>query len=282
MGSSGQDDLDAEPNLEIRLLGPLIVRRRGATIAFPASRKVRALLAYLVLRSQPVTRSQLCDLLWDVPNDPRVSCGGAWSKLRALVDDDDKRRIETRDDTIGLNLNGCFVDAIEVARAVREGFENISIERLQDLADFFNGDFLMGLEVERSPSFNAWAVAQRRHSVISKRTFCGVLRARCGPAREDLSGPMAPVGAFRFGASSSVAGKLGGSRSDQGRRRASFRDSEAFEAEGIDVEPLRKMWLSARTQPTANPRVALQAYSAVTRLRRCRQIRQLQFYPLPI
>lgn len=267
MESSGQDDLDAEPNLEIRLLGPLIVRRRGATIAFPASRKVRALLAYLVLRSQPVTRSQLCDLLWDVPNDPRGELRWCLSKLRALVDDDDKRRIETRDDTIGLNLNGCFVDAIEVARAVREGFENISIERLQDLADFFNGDFLMGLEVERSPSFNAWAVAQRRHFRNLQTDILRRLARQVRSGKEktylDRWLQLAP---FDLEPHQALLESLADqNRIKEGEEHLSA-TAKLFEAEGIDVEPLRKMWLSARTQPTANPRVALQAYSpAVTR-----------------
>src|SRR5438105_11244530 len=57
--------------LTVRLLGPLTISRDGVTLALPASRKVRALLAYLALAPNAATRSQLCELLWDVPNDPR-------------------------------------------------------------------------------------------------------------------------------------------------------------------------------------------------------------------
>ena len=57
--------------VEIRLLGPLTVSRAGAALVLPGSRKVRGLLAYLALAPHPIARSQLCELLWDVPNDPR-------------------------------------------------------------------------------------------------------------------------------------------------------------------------------------------------------------------
>ena len=57
--------------LKFRLLGSLELSRGGDVLKLPASRKVRALLGYLVLASRPVARSQVCGLLWDVPNDPR-------------------------------------------------------------------------------------------------------------------------------------------------------------------------------------------------------------------
>ena len=69
----------AEPTLQVQMLGPLTVARDGVALTLPASRKVRALLAYLALASRPVARSQICELLWDVPNDPR-------GELRRLAD----------------------------------------------------------------------------------------------------------------------------------------------------------------------------------------------------
>ncbi|TIV30490.1 MAG: transcriptional regulator, partial [Mesorhizobium sp.] len=57
--------------LSIRLLGPLAIMRDDVPVALPSSRKLRALLAYLALAPRPVSRSRLCELLWDVPNDPR-------------------------------------------------------------------------------------------------------------------------------------------------------------------------------------------------------------------
>ncbi|HEY8612893.1 MAG TPA: hypothetical protein VIL69_16610, partial [Roseomonas sp.] len=45
--------------LAVRLLGPLTISRAGVVLALPASRKARALIAYLALAPHPVLRSQL-------------------------------------------------------------------------------------------------------------------------------------------------------------------------------------------------------------------------------
>ena len=150
------------PSLQVRMLGPLAIRRDGVALALPASRKVRALFAYLALAPLAVSRSQLCELLWDVPNDPRGELRWCLSKIRSIVDERGRRRVDTRDDTIRLDLSDCFVDAIEIARATEEGIETLAPERLRALSALFNGDFLEGLEIDRSPVFNGWLTAQRR------------------------------------------------------------------------------------------------------------------------
>ena len=80
------------PALEVRLLGPMTVSRGGVALPLPQSRKVRALFAYLALAPHPITRSRLCDLLWDVPQDPRGELRWCLSKIRSLVDDLGRRR----------------------------------------------------------------------------------------------------------------------------------------------------------------------------------------------
>src|SRR5918996_4301255 len=105
------------PSVEVRMLGPLTICRHDVTVALPASRKVRALFAYLALAPHAVPRSQLCELLWDVPNDPRGELRWCLSKIRSLVDEPGRRRVETPADTVRLDLADCFVDAAEIARA---------------------------------------------------------------------------------------------------------------------------------------------------------------------
>ena len=74
-----------KPDLSVQLLGPLVVRRAGQVVSLPPSRKVRALLAFLALSPNAVTRERLCDLLWDVPNDPRGELRWCLSKLRSVL-----------------------------------------------------------------------------------------------------------------------------------------------------------------------------------------------------
>ena len=148
--------------LSVRLLGPLTVLRGGVPVALPASRKLRALLAYLALTPHAVGRSRLCELLWDVPNDPRGELRWCLSKLRGVLDDPDVSRIETQGDTVALRLDGVSVDVVEIAAAAAAGIGTLGPERLRALSDLFAGDFLDGLELDRCPHFDSWLVAQRR------------------------------------------------------------------------------------------------------------------------
>jgi len=79
-------------DFRVQMLGPLVVAREGLAVAIPASRKVRALFAYLVLAPRPVLRSHLCELLWDVANDPRSELRWCLTKLRGVIDDPRHRR----------------------------------------------------------------------------------------------------------------------------------------------------------------------------------------------
>ncbi len=151
-------------SLRFRLLGPLrAVARRRDLLTLPASRKVRALLGYLVLASRPVTRSQICELLWDVPNDPRGELRWCLSKIRGLIDEKDRKRVLTDGSNLRLDLvrllrghtrghTGSRARHPEVRRRAAEG-------RWPAL---FGGELLEGLEIARSPSFDAWITAERR------------------------------------------------------------------------------------------------------------------------
>lgn len=156
----------------LRLLGPLALVRGGETLALPRSRKVRALFAYLVLAGRPVTRSHLCELLWDLPSDPRGELRWCLSKLRPLVDEADRARVLAQDDRVVLDLAGWNVDVQEVQQALQQGAGTLAPQQLQALAaTFARGDLLEGLDLPRSPAFTGWLVAERRrlraaHAVV--------------------------------------------------------------------------------------------------------------------
>src|SRR5262249_15199400 len=99
--------------VEIRLLGPLTVRRDGVDVTLPAARKARALLAFLAVSPGAVTRSRLCEMLWDVPDDPRGELRWSLSKLRGVLDDDDSLRVVGRGETVTLDLSDCRVDVAQ-------------------------------------------------------------------------------------------------------------------------------------------------------------------------
>jgi DNA-binding SARP family transcriptional activator/TolB-like protein len=155
---------DAATPLRLQLLGPMAIEHDGGrAIVLPPSRKVRALIAYLAMASHAVARSHLCELLWDLPNDPRGELRWSLSKARSVLDEPARTRLLTDGDTVRLDLGGCTVDAGEVRRATQEGIAGLPIERLRALSALCAGDFLAGLEIERSAPFSAWLTGQRRH-----------------------------------------------------------------------------------------------------------------------
>jgi DNA-binding SARP family transcriptional activator/TolB-like protein len=243
------------PSVEVRMLGPLTIGRHGVSRALPASRKVRGLFAYLALAPHAVQRSQLCELLWDVPNDPRGELRWCLSKIRGLVDEPDRRRIDTQADTVRLDLTDCFVDAIEIARAV-QNIETIGLERLRSFATLFAGDFLEGLEIDRSPAFNGWVTAQRRrfrgHHAALLEHF--VKNASEGETLAYLEKwlVLAPFDERVHALLLNALARSGQIREGNEHLAAT---TQLFEAEGLDCGPIRDAWRSARVQTDSLPRV---------------------------
>ena len=159
--SADVDLSDAPAALEIRLFGQLTLKRHGTELALPPSRKVRALLAYLVLAPQAVPRSRLCELLWDIPADPRGELRWCLTKLRALVDEPQQVCVKSTRDTVHLDLTQCFVDAIEVSQSM-SSIATTGTAHLRRLHAMVSGEFLEGLDVADSPSYTAWLLAKRR------------------------------------------------------------------------------------------------------------------------
>ena len=139
-----------------------MVLRDDAPLALPASRKARALLAYLAIAPKMVGRGRLCELLWDIPNDPRGELRWCLSKIRGVLDQPNRKRVTTSGDTVGLDLADCFLDAAKITDAAKTGIEKLDARRLRELALLFAGEFLAGMEIDRSPQFESWLVAQRR------------------------------------------------------------------------------------------------------------------------
>ena len=243
------------PTLEVRLLGTMTVSRGGVALSLPQSRKVRALFAYLALAPHPVTRSRLCDLLWDVPQDPRGELRWCLSKIRSVVDDPDRGRVGTQADTIRLDLSGCHVDAVEISCAVAEGIERLSAERLKALSAMFAGEFLDGLEIDRSPLFEAWLTAERRRFRSSRVAVLEHL-AQIVPGDEVFPHleawlQLAPFDERVHAALLSALARRGRVHEADEHLTATAR---LFEDEGLDHAPLRELWRSAVAEANRSAR----------------------------
>ncbi|MGS1108288.1 transcriptional regulator [Achromobacter anxifer] len=235
--------------VRLRLLGPMAISRAGAALALPPSRKLRALIAYLALAPHPVQRAHLCELLWDIPNDPRGELRWCLSKARALLDEPGRRRVETAQDTVRLDLADCHVDAIEIGSAMQQGIGQRDCGQLQALAALFAGDFLEGLEIDRNPFFNNWLTAQRRRLRACHAAVLEHLAASLPAASDETCACLdqwLQLVPFDRRAHEMLLGLLA--------RRGQWREGEehlaaavrAFEADGLDWRPLRDAWRELR------------------------------------
>lgn len=253
---SAPSRLDGDmPRLSVRLLGPLEILRNGTPVALPASRKLRALLAYLALAPHAVGRSRLCELLWDVPNDPRGELRWYLSKLRAALDTPDRRRVETRGDTVALDLDGCLVDALDVTRAAAQGIGTLDRERLRALSELFAGDLLDGLDLERSPLFDSWLIAQRRRFQAYHAAVLEQLAVNHPAGSPEMSMhldkwvELAPFDTRAHLALLSSLAERGAIGAAEEHLASAAR---LFQSEELDFAPLRAAWQAIRDQQSGS------------------------------
>src|SRR5215469_4322869 len=119
----------------VLLLGPLQVIQNGVPLNQPPSRKVRALLAYLAMAPRPVTREKLCELFWDVADDPKSELRWCLTKLRPLVDRPETTRLVADRKEVWIETGSLDVDALAVARLTQTAVAGSSPNELRSLLD---------------------------------------------------------------------------------------------------------------------------------------------------
>ena len=257
-------------SLHLRLLGTLELSRGGAVLKLPASRKVRALLGYLVLATRPVPRSQVCELLWDEPNDPRGELRWCLSKIRGLIDEPGRKRVVADGNTIRLDLSDCGVDTLEVTRAPEHGIQKLGVERQKELAALFAGDLLDGLEIARSPMFDAWIVAERRRfrgiqTVLLENLARALPHEAASPYIEEWL-KLSPFDACAHELLLNALARHGRIAEGEAHLAAAVK---LFEGDGLESGPLRAVWQHARESGAQTPPGATMLVSAnLTEIRR--------------
>ncbi|HSB22860.1 MAG TPA: transcriptional regulator [Burkholderiaceae bacterium] len=234
----------------------MAIRRGGDALALPPSRKVRGLIAYLAMAPHAVARSQLCELLWDLPSDPRGELRWCLSKARGLLDEPGSARLLTDGETVRLDLAGCEVDAAEVRRATQHGIAGLDLERLRALASLCAGDFLQGLEIERSAPFSAWLTGQRRHLRAAHAAILEHRARALPPASDDALEcieqwlQLAPFDRHAHELLLDALARRGRIREGDEHLAATAR---AFESEGQDWAPLGLAWRAAKARHAGLP-----------------------------
>jgi TolB-like protein/Tfp pilus assembly protein PilF len=233
---------------------------------------VRGLFAYLALAPSAVSRNRLCELLWDVPDDPRGELRWCLSKIRSLVDEPDRRRVLTREDSVWLDLSDCFVDALEITRAAEKGIQTLTPARQRTLSLLFAGEFLEGSEIDRSPVFSAWLTAQRRrfrgcHAALLEQLV------QSASDEEEFAHlekwlQLAPFDRRVHERLLTALARCGRIREGEEHLAATAR---LFEGEGLDITPIHDAWRSARARAVGPSRASSAAPPATAATNRGRE-----------
>jgi len=168
----------ASATVEIRALGELSVHAEAGERALPRSRKTRALLGYLALTGRAHRREQLCDLFWDVTDDPRAALRWSLSKLRPVLDLDGAPCLVATRTHVQVQLSPGSLDLELLRAAARRGFETLPSTELEALAAACRGELLEGLLLPDFDAFEAWLEAERAEARALHSRLRGALVTR--------------------------------------------------------------------------------------------------------
>lgn len=160
------------PALDLRVLGELEIIWRGERLDLGLSRKTRALCGYLLVTGRPHRRSDLCDLLWEGPEDPRGSLRWSLSRIRRSLGPA-AHCLEAVRDRVWVRTDAARLDLSRVQALVGKGATGCATADLRAAALEFRGELLAGLNLDDSFRFRAWCLAEREHL---RGLHIGVLR----------------------------------------------------------------------------------------------------------
>jgi DNA-binding SARP family transcriptional activator len=166
--------------LELRFFGDLEVVRNGERVVLPPSKKTRALLAYLALNRRSFRREHLCELLWEIPDDPRGSLRWSLSKLRRIVDDRERCRLGADRLSIELDTSDIAIDVAALGSLTDEALAHGPLEPLEAAATRHGGEPLAGLDLPNFHDYSTWLTAQRDLATRAQLRLLRALLRRLG------------------------------------------------------------------------------------------------------
>ena len=155
--------------LDLCVLGDFQVARDGVPLDLPPSRKTRALLAYLAVTGKTHQRERLCEIFWDIPDDPRGALRWSLSKIRQVLGGDESALVADRN-AVALKVGTDHARLLPLAKA---DLSARSTEELEAAAGSIRGAFLADLSLERCSEYEAWRMAMASEVEIVE---LGILR----------------------------------------------------------------------------------------------------------
>ncbi|WP_444941412.1 alpha/beta fold hydrolase [Microbulbifer sp. ZKSA004] len=149
--------------ISIQMLGDLLVSRDGSPVSLPPSRKTRSLLAFLLLAARPHRRDRLCEIFWELPDDPRASLRWSLSKIRSIVNDPEIERLIADRERVSLDTEGICIDVAEIA--LKLDSPGVLAAELEDIYRQLQEPFLDGIDLPDQELFQRWLLSERQEIV---------------------------------------------------------------------------------------------------------------------
>jgi DNA-binding SARP family transcriptional activator/predicted ATPase len=145
--------------LQLRLLGAFELRRGDGEHVQFATKKAKALLAYLAVHcGQPQQRTKLAALFWEESSEEqaRESLRQTLTLLRKALSPEASERLLVHGDTVALAPTACSIDIHEFEELVASS----EIKNLEKAALLYRGEYLEGFHL-REAQFERWLSAVR-------------------------------------------------------------------------------------------------------------------------
>lgn len=160
--------------MRAELFGHMRVAMNGQAVDLPASKKTRGLLGYLLSSPRPLSRSELCDLLWEEAEDPRGALRWSLSKLRTTLGPE---TVLANRNTVELNAAAIEVD-VALIDAASGNVASKTTDALVAMEMVFQGEFLNGLELSDCYGFYEWCQSERSRYGRLRAEILGTLISR--------------------------------------------------------------------------------------------------------
>jgi DNA-binding SARP family transcriptional activator/predicted ATPase len=149
--------------LKLAVLGDFRVLRDGQDVVLPPSRKTRALLAFLAVEPRAQRRERLCEIFWDIPDDPRGALRWSLSRIRSILG---TTFVRADRNTVSLDARGFDCDFRRIASLRPDKLDELDAAEMEAIVESFRGNFLEDLYLPNCQEFEAWRVAHAERAAL--------------------------------------------------------------------------------------------------------------------
>ena len=167
-----------QERIDVRLLGELALVQGGKILTLPASKKTRALFVYLLLCAKAVRRERLCELFFDIPDDPRAALRWSLSKIRTMLGPF-AGALSASGESVALDGTRFSTDIDRLKHAIDRP-DSPPDPGDDGLAESAMDHALPGLDLAGLDTYNAWLAAERAEIDRLRGRFLALAARRRG------------------------------------------------------------------------------------------------------